>query len=96
MRSSKAFPGVDVVRPYCEQHQVVLADGRAVLIERQTCALMATIMAPWTLVVVRLALVVIPREEDSLILGAKTLREKVDKDVIKQFRDTAAASGRCE
>ena len=43
----KRFPGVDVVQPYDgEQHQVVLADGRAVPIERQTFSLMATIMTP--------------------------------------------------
>ena len=41
----KRFPGVDVVQPFDgEHHQVALADGRAVPIERQTCSLTATIM----------------------------------------------------
>ena len=44
----KRFPGVDVVQPYDgEQHQVVLADGQTVPIERQTCSLTATIMTRW-------------------------------------------------
>ena len=44
----KLFPRVNVVRPYDgEQHQVVLADGRAVPIDRQTCTLTATTMPPW-------------------------------------------------
>ena len=47
MRTAKAVSGVDVVQPYDgEQYQVVLADGRAVPIERQTCSLTATIMTP--------------------------------------------------
>ena len=57
----KRFPGVDVVQPYDgEKHQVVLTDGWAVPIERQTCSLTATIMAPWAPVTIRLALAVMP------------------------------------
>ena len=53
----KRLSGVDVVQPYGrEQHQVVLTDGRAVPIERQSCSLTAIIMTPWTPVTFRLAL----------------------------------------
>ena len=90
----KRFSGVDVVQPYDgEQHQEVLADGRAVQIERHTSSLTATIMTPWAPVTIRLALVVMPGEDDLLILGSKMLREKVSIDVMKQLRDTVAASG---
>ena len=90
----KWFPGVDVVQPDDdEQHQVVFADGRAVPIERKTCSLTATIMTPWAPVTIRLALVVMPGEDDLLVLRSKTLREKLSIDVMKQLRDTAAASG---
>ena len=34
-----------------------------------------------------------PGEDDLLIVGSKTLREKLSIDVMKQLRDTAAASG---
>ena len=90
----KRFPGVDVAQPfYGEQHQVVLADGRAAPIGWQTCSLTATIMTPWAPVTIRLALAVMPGENDSLIIGSKTLREKLSIDVMKQLRDTAAVSG---
>ena len=90
----KRFLGVDVVQPYDgEQHQVMLADGRTVLIERNTFSLTATIMTPWAPVTIRLALAVIPGEDDLLILGSKTMREKLSVDVIKQLRDTTVASG---
>ena len=42
---------------------------------------------------IRLALAVMPGEDDFLILGSKTLRDKLSIDVMKQLRDTAAASG---
>ena len=94
MHCKKRFRGVDVVRPYNgEQHQVMLADGRAVPIERQTCTLTATIMTPWAPVAIRLALAVMPGEDDLLILGSKTLHEKLDIDAMKQLRDMAATSG---
>ena len=90
----KRFPVVDVVQPYDgEQHQVVLADGRVVPIEWQMCSLTATIMTPWAPVTIRLALAVMPGKGDLLILGSKMLREKLSTDVMKQLRDTAAASG---
>ena len=90
----KRFPGVDVVQPYDgEQHQVVLADGQAVPIERQTCSLTTTLMTPWAPVTIRLALAVMPGEDDLLILGSKTLGEKLTIDVMKQLKDTTAASG---
>ena len=61
----KRSPGIDVVQPYDgEQDQVVLADGRAVPNERQTCSLTATIMTPWAPVTIRLALAVMPVEDD--------------------------------
>ena len=83
-----------MVQPYDgEQHQVVLADGRAVPIERQTCSLTATGMPPWAPVTIRLALAVMPGEDDWLVLGSKTLHEKLSVDVMKQLKDTAAASG---
>ena len=48
MCTAKAVSGGDMVQPYDgEQHQVVLADGWAVPIKRQTCSLTATIMTPW-------------------------------------------------
>ena len=71
----------------------MLADGRVVPIKRQTCSLTATIMTPWALVVIWLALAVMLRENGLLTLGSKTLCEKLDIDVTKQFRDTTAASG---
>ena len=43
--------------------------------------------------VIRLALAVMRREDDVLFLGSKTLREKLDIDVMEQLRDMAAASG---
>ena len=90
----KRFPRVDMVRPYdSEQHQIVLADGRAVPIEWQTCTLTATIMMPWVPVAIWLALAVMPGEDDLLILGSRTLREKLIIDVMNQLRDTATASG---
>ena len=59
----KRFPGVDVVQPYDgEQHQVVLVNGRAEPIIRQTCSLTATIMTPWAQVNIRLALALCPEE----------------------------------
>ena len=83
-----------MVQPYDgEQHQVMLADGRAVPIERQTCSLTAITMTPWGPVTIWLALAVLPGEDDLLILGSKTLREKLDIDVMRQLRDTAVASG---
>ena len=83
-----------MVQPYDgEQHQVVLANGWAGPIERQTCLLTVTIMTPWAPVSIRLALAVMPGEDDLLILGSKTLRGKLSIDVMKQLRDTAAASG---
>ena len=90
----KQLPGVDMVQP-CdgEQHQVVLADGWAVRIKRQTCSLTATIMTPWAPVTIRLALAVIPGEDNLLILKSNTLRKKLSIDVMKEVRDTAAASG---
>ena len=76
-----------------EQHQVVLADGRVVPIERHMCTRTATIMAPWALVTIRLALAVMPGEDYLLILGSETQREKLDIDVMKQLSDMAAVSG---
>ena len=51
---------------------------------------MATIMAPWTPVTIWLALAVMPGEDNQLILGSKTLRKKLDVDVMKQLREMAA------
>ena len=42
---------------------------------------------------VLLALAVMPGEDDLLVLGSKTLREKLSIDVMKQLRDTSAVSG---
>ena len=68
----KWFPEVDVVHPYDDkQHHVVLEDERSLLIERQTCTLTSTIMMPWAAVATRLALVVIPENNNSLILRSK-------------------------
>ena len=40
-----------------------------------------------------LALAVMPGEDDLLVLGSKTMREKLSIEVMKQLRDTSAASG---
>ena len=50
-------------------------------------------MTPWAPVTIRLALAVMPGEDDWLILEPKTLLEKLSIDVMKPLRDTAAASG---
>ena len=76
-----------------EQHQVMLADGRAVPIERQTCLPTAIIMTPWAPVTFWLALAVMPGEDNLLILWSKMLREELSIGVMKQPRDTAAALG---
>ena len=72
---------------------MMLADGRAVPVEGQTCLLTAIIMTPWAPVTFRLALAVMPGEDDLLSLGSKTLREELSIGVMKQPRDTAAALG---
>ena len=78
----KWFVGVGVIQPYDgEQHRVVLADGWAVPVERQTCSLTPTTITPGALVTIRLA--VIPGEDDLLILGSKTLRETLCIEVMK-------------
>ena len=52
---------IDVVRPSDgEQHQVVLADGRAVSIERRTCTPTVAIMTPWASVAIWLTLALMP------------------------------------
>ena len=54
---------------------------------------MATIMTPWAPVTILLPLAVMPGKDDLLILGSKTLREKLRIDVMKQLKITSAASG---
>ena len=71
----------------------MLADGRAVPIERQTCSMTATIMTPWAPATIRLALALMRGKYDLLIVGSKTLRKKLSVHVMKQLRDTAAGLG---
>ena len=42
---------------------------------------------------IQFALAVMRREQDLLLIWSKTLREKLDIDVMKQLTDTAATSG---
>ena len=88
------FPGVDIVRPHDDDyHQVVLADRQTAAIGCQTCTLAATILTLWALVAIRLALPVMAREDGSLTLRSKMLCEKLNQNVMKQLRQTTAASG---
>ena len=50
-------------------------------------------MTPWAPVTILLALAVMPGEDDLLIPGSKTLREKLSIDMMMQLRVTSAASG---
>ena len=50
-------------------------------------------MTRWAPETVRLALSVMPGADGLLISGSKTLREKLNIDVMKRLRDTAAALG---
>ena len=52
-------------------------------------------MTPWAPVTIRFALAVLPGEDD--LLNIEKLREKLNIDMMKQLRDTAAGVvGRCE
>ena len=88
-------PGGEGSEPYMggTVRAVVLADGRPVPIERQTFSLMAAIVTPWGPVSIRLALAVMPGEDDLFSLAPKTLREELSIDVMEELRDTAAVSG---
>ena len=72
---------------------MVRADRRAVSIKRQTSPLTVNIITPWALEAIRSALAVMRREDDLTIKESRTLREKLDIDVLEQLMDTAAASG---
>ena len=54
--------------------------------------LTVTITTPWAPVTIRLALVVMFEEDDSLILRSKTLCERLNIDEMQQMRGSAAAS----
>ena len=68
---------------------VQLANGRNVMVKNQTRTLQVAIGTPWGPVVISTAFAVIPGTYSVLILGSKTLREKLGIDVMASFKSKA-------
>lgn len=73
------FKNITLVHPYEEGPSVFVADGRERNLTQHTTT-------PWAPLVVRLTVAILPGGDDTLVLGSKTLREKLHIDVMDGLR----------
>ena len=85
-RLRKPFGGVDVSPLKSRPCQVSVADGRALKARYQTTDDLEVILqAPHGRIRFRVAFVILPGSDDVMIIGAKTLRESLDTDIVQAF-----------
>ena len=93
------FRGERLVHPCVKEMSVQLANGQEVVVRNQTRTLQVAIGTPWGPVVISTAFAVIPGTDSVLILGSKTLREKLGIDVMASLTGKAQVvidrAGRC-
>ena len=78
----KHFGGQRLVHPCVKEMYVQLANGQKIVVKNLTRTLRVAIGTPWGPVVISSAFAVIPGTDSVLILGSKTLREKLRIDVM--------------
>ena len=88
------FRGERLVHPCLKEMSVQLANGQKVVVRNQTRTLQGTIGTPWSPGVISTAFAVIPGTGSVLILGSKTLREKLGIDVMSSLKGKAQGGGR--
>ena len=88
------FRGERLVHPCVKEMSVQLANGQKVVVRNQTRTLQVAIGTPWDPVVISTVFAVIPGTDSVLILGSKTLREKLVIDVMASLKSKAQGCGR--
>ena len=88
------FRGKRLVHPCVKEVPVQLANGQKAVVRNQTCTLQVAIRTPWGPVVISTAFAVIPGTDSVLILGSKTLREKMGIDVMTSLKGKAQGGDR--
>ena len=88
------FQGERLVHPRVKEMSVQLAEGQTVVVMNQTRTLHVAIGTPWGPVVISFAFAVIPGTDSVLILGSKTLREKMGIDVMASLKSKAQGGDR--
>ena len=88
------FRGERLVYPSVKKIFVHLANGQKVVARNQTRTLQVAIRTPWGLVVISTVFAVIPGTDSALILGSKTLREKLGSDVMASLKGKAQSGDR--
>ena len=93
-RMEQRFRGKPLVHPCVKDMSVKLANGQKVVVRNQTSILQVAIGTPWGPVVISTAFAVIPGNDSELILGSKTLREKLGIDVMVSLKGKAQGGDR--
>ena len=88
------FRGERLVHPYVKEMYVQLANGQKVVVRNQIRTLQVAIGTPWGPVVISTVFAVIPGTDSVLILGSKTLREKLGIDVMASLKGKAQGGDR--
>ena len=80
------FRGERLVRPCVKEMSVKLANVQKVVVRNQTSTLQVAIGTPWGSLVISTAFAVTPGIGSVLILGSKTLREKLGTAVMASLK----------
>ena len=88
------FRGERLVHPCVNEMSVQLANGTKVVVRNQTRTLQVAIGTPWGPGVMFTAFAVIPGTDSVLIVGSKTLREKLGIDVMASLKGKAQGGDR--
>ena len=88
------FRGERMVHSCVKEMSLQLANGQKVVVRNQTRTLQVAIGTPWGPVVLSTAFAVIPATDSVLILGSKTLREKLGIDIMASLKGKAHGGDR--
>ena len=88
------FRDEGLVHPCVKEMFVQLENGQKVVVRNQTRTLQVAIGTPWGPVVISTAFVVIPGTDSVLILGSRTLREKLGIDAMASLKGKAQGGDR--
>ena len=82
------FEGTRIVYPMTKTAKARVADGRELAIKNQTRRMNVTILTPWAPVEVTLSLAVLPGIDDVLIIGSKSMRERLGVEIMASLKDS--------
>ena len=89
-RLKEHFGGEYVVCDFDCGVKARVSDGRVIPIGERTVSVRVTLMTPWAPVIFDVTLAIVPGDDDVLIIGSKTLRERLGIDVMEGLRKAAA------